>query len=95
MQAHTDVVVYAGITENHSDFDNSHEDEHHENDSEDDKNIEHHHHCNSISLINVFLPVENLVNFTNFSQVKITINYYEIPNYHSYLDSVFQPPKKS
>ena len=94
MQAHTDVLVYNDTTENHiDDIVNTHEKEHHKNYSDDEKNSDHHHHCISINLINVFIPVDNQVSFTDFSLLKNIVIYYETPNYQSYIDSVFQPPK--
>lgn len=95
MQVHLDVVVYAGVSENHSEIESNHEKEHHKNDSDDEKNTEHHHNCNSISLVNVFIPIENQVHFTDFYQQKKIIISKENPNYFSYLDGVFQPPKNS
>jgi hypothetical protein len=95
MQVHTDVVVYADISENHSEIESNHEKEHHKNDSDDEKKTEHHHNCNSISLVNAFIPVENQINFTDFYQHKEIIIFKENPNYSSYLEGVFQPPKNS
>ena len=94
-QAHTDVVVYTGISENHSEIESNHEKEHHKNDSDDEKNTEHHHSCNSISLINAFIPVEYQINFIDFYQYKGKIIFKENPDYFSYLQGVFQPPKIS
>ncbi|ARV14236.1 hypothetical protein [Polaribacter sp. SA4-12] len=95
MQAHTDVVVYSDVIENHLEIDDTHEEDQHKNDSDDEKNTEHHHHCTSISLVNVFIPIENQINFTDFYQHKEIIIFKENANYFSYLKGVFQPPKNS
>ncbi|QTE23246.1 hypothetical protein [Polaribacter cellanae] len=92
MQAHTDVVVFNEVPEHHLDFESDHK-EQHKNDSEQEKNQEHHHHCNSISLINIFLPVENQVIFSKFSENNKLIIFYKNADYSSYLETIFQPPR--
>lgn len=94
-QVHTDIVVYTDISENHSEIESNHEKEHHKDDSDDEKNTEHHHNCNSIRLVNAFIPIENQIKFTDFYQHKEKITFKEIPNYFSYLEGIFQPPKNS
>ncbi len=93
MQAHTDIVVFNEVTEHNSDFESNHEEEHHQNDSDQEKNKEHHHHCNSISLVNIFLPVENQVVFSEFSENNKIVTFYKNADYSSYLETIFQPPR--
>ncbi len=93
MQAHVDVVVFSETNENHIEANLNHVDEHHKNDSENEKNTEHHHHCSSVNLLNIFIPVENKVDFIDFYQFKKSITYYTNTNYSYYQGSVFQPPK--
>ncbi|QTD37674.1 hypothetical protein JL193_16680 [Polaribacter batillariae] len=94
MQAHTDVVVFNEVTKHHSsNLELQHEEAHHKNDSNQEKNQEHHHHCSSISLINIFLPVENQILFSKFIENNKTITFYKNATYSFYLNSIFQPPR--
>lgn len=96
MQAHTDVVIYNDVVENHSEIDtNLHDNDQHKNDSEDDKDLDHHHHCNNSVLHNVFIPSANQLNFINYFSEKENCTFYQNPNYSCYVLKVFQPPKYS
>ena len=95
IESHIDTIVYNEVSNNSLEIEKYHEVEHHKNDTDSDKKREHHHHCNVENLVNIFISMKNEINFVDLYQLKEAIIYYENPNYFSYLETVFQPPKYS
>lgn len=95
VQAHADIVVSVDNFENHTDFEITHEKEHHKEGNNHDKHTNQHHHCTSISVVNDFVSEVDEFRFLNFSQLKKCISFYQNKYSFSYLKLIFHPPKIS
>ncbi|MFV0247822.1 MAG: hypothetical protein ACK5H1_02520 [Tenacibaculum sp.] len=92
IQVHSKGVFY-DYSESHTDT-QVHEADHYQNKTHSNEQGQHH-HCNLASLVLMFVSnsVYNLQHFPLFIPIK-RIDHYQATYYNSYLNNIFQPPRR-